>query len=288
MAAAGDRDAEGGEDAAPETRKRRRSKHLHQQKAKKERKKDSKRRRSEAHQRALAETAALEEERGEARAATEAGIAAFEAYYHAQGLCASKTSDGAEELSQVVKALLKPLPISFRVCADARRAEETERAMSRVMSLLKDQSLGAHFAADPAVFWKWCGAWQVRLGACLPEWSNVGRRGGMCVLYLHSVVHHDVRALDARQTQLPFNDRALKEAASINTEGQEHESPVGQNKFAHLRSWMTQSCDDGIISRQEVASMMPVALLDIEPHHAILDMCASPVRWGVGMRGKPG
>lgn len=98
---------------------------------------------------------------------------------------------------------------------------------------------------------------------------------------LHSVVHHGVCVLGARQTQLPFNDRALKEVASIDTEDQE--PPVGQNKFAHLRSWMTQSCDDGIISRQEVASMMPVALLDIEPHHAILDMCASPVRGG-GMK----
>jgi hypothetical protein len=162
-ASAADSDVEGGEEGKLPRKKRRRSKHIHQQKAKKERKKDSKRRRSEAHQRALAETAALEEVRGEAYAATEAGIAAFEAYYLAQGLCASKTSDGAEELSQVVKALLKPLPISFRVCADARRAEETERGMSQVMSLLEDQSLGANFAADPAVFWKWCGAWQVRL-----------------------------------------------------------------------------------------------------------------------------
>jgi hypothetical protein len=162
-ASAADSDVEGGEEGKLPRKKRRRSKHIHQQKAKKERKKDSKRRRSEAQQRALAETAALEEVRGEAYAATEAGIAAFEAYYLAQGLCASKTSDGAEELSQVVKALLKPLPISFRVCADARRAEETERGMSQVMSLLEDQSLGANFAADPAVFWKWCGAWQVRL-----------------------------------------------------------------------------------------------------------------------------
>jgi len=154
--------ADGG--AEPPGKKRRRSKHLHQQKAKKERKKEAKRRRSEAHQRSLADAAALVAERGEARAATEAGIAAFEAYYHAQGLCASATSDGSDELSQVVKALLKPLPISFRVSADARRAGETERAMRRVLPVLEDESLGANFAADPpgSVFWKWCGAWQVR------------------------------------------------------------------------------------------------------------------------------
>jgi len=44
----------------------------------------------------------------------EKGIAAFEAYYSAQGLCATKDNSGEEELSQVVKALLKPLPVSFR------------------------------------------------------------------------------------------------------------------------------------------------------------------------------
>ena len=30
------------------------------------------------------------------------------------------------------------------------------------------------------------------------------------------------------------------------------------------------------ISRQELVSMIPVFLLDVQPHHKILDMCASP------------
>ena len=32
----------------------------------------------------------------------------------------------------------------------------------------------------------------------------------------------------------------------------------------------------GNISRQELVSMIPVFLLDVQPHHRILDMCASP------------
>jgi cystathionine beta-lyase/cystathionine gamma-synthase len=72
--------------------------YTHTDQAKKERKKDSKRRRSEAHQRTLAEAAVLEEERNESRVAMEAGIAAFESYYRAQGLCASKDTNGDEEL----------------------------------------------------------------------------------------------------------------------------------------------------------------------------------------------
>ena len=32
----------------------------------------------------------------------------------------------------------------------------------------------------------------------------------------------------------------------------------------------------GNISRQELVSMIPVFLLDVQPHHKILDMCASP------------
>ena len=32
----------------------------------------------------------------------------------------------------------------------------------------------------------------------------------------------------------------------------------------------------GNLSRQELVSMIPVFLLDIQPHHRVLDMCASP------------
>ena len=34
--------------------------------------------------------------------------------------------------------------------------------------------------------------------------------------------------------------------------------------------------DSGLITRQEIVSMMPPILLDVQSHHSILDMCAAP------------
>jgi multisite-specific tRNA:(cytosine-C5)-methyltransferase len=34
--------------------------------------------------------------------------------------------------------------------------------------------------------------------------------------------------------------------------------------------------ENGRIFRQEKVSMIPVTLLDVQPHHAVLDMCAAP------------
>ena len=40
--------------------------------------------------------------------------------------------------------------------------------------------------------------------------------------------------------------------------------------------WIVANTRSGVISRQEVASMIPVSLLDIQPNHRVLDLCASP------------
>jgi len=34
--------------------------------------------------------------------------------------------------------------------------------------------------------------------------------------------------------------------------------------------------DSGLLTRQEIVSMMPPALCDIQSHHSVLDMCAAP------------
>ena len=228
-------------DATEAKPKRRRSKHLHRQKAKQERKKHAKRQRSEAHQRALADAAVVEDERAASRAAMEAGIATFEAYYRAQGLCVTEHGSGEEELADVVKALLRPLPVTFRVCKDVRRASTTSRALAQILPLLKDKTLGAQFADTEAVFWEWCHAWQ-----------------------------------------LPCNDRALKEASLLSQQDYGLAAPAQEdaaqssNRFAQLRKWLTENTEAGIVTRQEIASMVPVALLAIQPCHAVLDLCASP------------
>jgi len=82
------------------------ARHAHIQ-AKKERKKDAKRHRSEGHQRSLEEAAVLEEERNESQLAMQPGLAAFEGYYKAQRLCATKDSNGDEELAEAAQCRSK-------------------------------------------------------------------------------------------------------------------------------------------------------------------------------------
>ncbi len=43
-----------------------------------------------------------------------------------------------------------------------------------------------------------------------------------------------------------------------------------------LFEFLKNGWSEGSISRQELVSMIPVFLLDPEPHHRVLDMCASP------------
>ena len=43
-----------------------------------------------------------------------------------------------------------------------------------------------------------------------------------------------------------------------------------------LHQWLVAEDKMGNIYRQEQVSMVPVACLDIQPHHVVLDMCASP------------
>ena len=46
--------------------------------------------------------------------------------------------------------------------------------------------------------------------------------------------------------------------------------------FQSFHGWLISLTDAGAISRQEAVSMIPPLLLDVQPHHIVLDMCASP------------
>ena len=52
-----------------------------------------------------------------------------------------------------------------------------------------------------------------------------------------------------------------------------------------LHSWVLALNEGGGISRQEAVSMIPPMLLDVQPHHAVLDMCASPGSKTAQVRG---
>ncbi|UYV61523.1 NSUN2 [Cordylochernes scorpioides] len=46
--------------------------------------------------------------------------------------------------------------------------------------------------------------------------------------------------------------------------------------LTHLHKFLVSETESGNISRQETVSMIPPLLLGVEPHHKVLDMCASP------------
>ncbi|CAG9854912.1 unnamed protein product [Phyllotreta striolata] len=46
--------------------------------------------------------------------------------------------------------------------------------------------------------------------------------------------------------------------------------------YYKLHNFLVSETENGTISRQESVSMIPPLLLDVQPHHKILDMCAAP------------
>ena len=46
--------------------------------------------------------------------------------------------------------------------------------------------------------------------------------------------------------------------------------------FKDFHRFIVTETENGRIFRQEKVSMIPVTLLQIEPHHKVLDMCAAP------------
>ncbi|CAI2189534.1 443_t:CDS:10 [Funneliformis geosporum] len=46
--------------------------------------------------------------------------------------------------------------------------------------------------------------------------------------------------------------------------------------FQNFHRWLVTETEVGNISRQETVSMIPPLLLDVKPHHWVLDMCAAP------------
>ena len=46
--------------------------------------------------------------------------------------------------------------------------------------------------------------------------------------------------------------------------------------LAGVHSFLQECVEGGLINRQEVVSMIPPLLLEIQPQHSVLDMCAAP------------
>ncbi|CAE7207671.1 NSUN2 [Symbiodinium sp. CCMP2456] len=70
----------------------------------------------------------------------------------------------------------------------------------------------------------------------------------------------------AKVVSLGCDDRTLKQ--------EQREAPDAP--LARLGRWLSRRAPEGLVSRQEVVSAVPVALLGVEPGHAVLDVCAAP------------
>eukprot|EP00242_Pyramimonas_sp_CCMP2087_P006144 CAMPEP_0198200294 /NCGR_PEP_ID=MMETSP1445-20131203/3334_1 /TAXON_ID=36898 /ORGANISM="Pyramimonas sp., Strain CCMP2087" /LENGTH=783 /DNA_ID=CAMNT_0043870315 /DNA_START=153 /DNA_END=2504 /DNA_ORIENTATION=+ len=66
--------------------------------------------------------------------------------------------------------------------------------------------------------------------------------------------------------QLIWDDRQLRQSAKL----------APQSAPAGVAKWLVKAVDRGLVTRQEVVSMCPVALLQVQRHHLVLDLCASP------------
>lgn len=94
-----------------------------------------------------------------------------------------------------------------------------------------------------------------------------------------------------------LKDKYFKDIQDVEIEGQKIEAPQPLSWYPDEQAWHTNmsrkiirkspllekfhqflvsETESGNISRQEAVSMIPPLLLNIEPHHKILDMCAAP------------
>ena len=49
-----------------------------------------------------------------------------------------------------------------------------------------------------------------------------------------------------------------------------------EEAYFKLHNFLISETESGNISRQETVSMIPPLVLDVKPHHKVLDMCAAP------------
>jgi len=99
--------------------------------------------------------------------------------------------------------------------------------------------------------------------------SAVGAVGDECRQSLEALIAEHGGALP-EVTPLPW-------CSSYSVPVSKEELKVSHNPaLAALQAWLTKWSALGACTRQAIESMVPGALLQVEPHHQCLDMCASP------------
>jgi tRNA (cytosine34-C5)-methyltransferase len=167
----------------------------------------------------------------------------FEKYYRQLNICQTN-----EEFNEMLATLQKPLPITFRITKYKSFSRE-------VMSLLKNK----HFAYLDAI--------------CNEDDGELVAASG-CIS--NSLLREADKQSNEQSTGKIYeclswypNELAWKVLLSRND--------VRKNvHFENFKLFLMHQTENGNLNRQEAVSMIPPLLLDVQSHHKILDMCASP------------
>ena len=164
----------------------------------------------------------------------------FEKYYRQLNIVPTK-----EEFDEMLATLQRPLPITFRITSYKSFTKE-------ILHILKEK----HFKYLDTV-----------------TKQDGGELVASCSLERNSLLHN--KEADPVATKIYDclewypNELAWKVLLS--------RTDVRKNvHFEQFKLFLLHQTENGNLNRQEAVSMIPPLLLDIKPHHKILDMCASP------------
>ena len=144
-----------------------------------------------------------------------------------------------EEWEQMMRSFRTPLPLTFRVNARGKFTESTRR---KLVEELFPAIVKQNPNMKPPKCLKWYPdalAWQI----------DVPKDG----------------------LKRPNDWSSGSPGARLETSARNDDSGMQT-----LRSFLIAANEVGAITRQEAVSMIPPLLLDVEPHHRVLDMCAAP------------
>ena len=68
----------------------------------------------------------------------------------------------------------------------------------------------------------------------------------------------------------------LVDGWQLHVDKHELRDAIAGSEYATFREWLIRGTDNGRLVRQELASMLPPALVDVQPGMTVLDMCAAP------------
>jgi hypothetical protein len=109
------------------------------------------------------------------------------------------------------------------------------------------------------------------LHRALPTTFRVSTNPALAATVAECLSHKDIAAVLAAARPLPHLSSWQLDGVSK----EELKTSYAPEHVA-LQAWLSKYSALGVVTRQAIESMVPVALLQPQPHHRMLDMCASP------------